>query len=95
MYMGRIVETGDAEAIFNRPAHPYTEALVRGVPQPDPDLRRTMPPLRGEVPSLMNRPRGCDFAARCPFAQDECGRVKPTQTVRADGRALACHFPLS
>ena len=95
MYMGRIVETGEAEAIFNHPAHPYTEALVRGVPQPDPDLRRDAPPLRGEVPSLMNRPRGCDFAARCPFAMDECRQVKPSQMTRADGRTLVCHFPLS
>ncbi|MCE8547911.1 ABC transporter ATP-binding protein [Ruegeria pomeroyi] len=94
MYMGRIVETGEAEAIFNQPGHPYTEALVRGVPQPDPDQRRTAPPLRGEVPSLMNRPRGCDFAARCPFAKDECRQIKPSQSTRADGRVIACHFPL-
>ena len=95
MYMGRIVETGDADAIFRGPAHPYSQALVSGVPQPDPDLRQITPPLRGEVPSLMNRPKGCEFAARCPVAQELCRQKKPPIATRADGRVLACHFPLT
>jgi len=94
MYMGRVVEQGDAEAIFARPAHPYTHALVSGVPQPDPDHRSSAPPLRGEVPSLLNRPPGCEFASRCPFAQDKCAKVKPGQTALPDGRTHACHFPM-
>lgn len=94
MYMGRIVEQGDAEAIFARPAHPYTHALVSGVPQPDPDLRSTVAPLRGEVPSLLNRPAGCEFASRCPFAKDKCKTIKPAQSMAPDGRTYACHFPL-
>ena len=94
MYMGRIVEQGDAEAIFARPAHPYTHALVSGVPQPDPDLRSTVAPLRGEVPSLLNRPAGCEFASRCPFAKDRCRTIKPAQSLAPGGRTYTCHFPL-
>ena len=95
MYMGRIVETGPAEDVFVRPAHPYTEALVRGVPQPDPDLKRKEPPLRGEIPSLLNRPAGCEFASRCPFAKDLCRTAKPLHSALPGGRVLACHFPLA
>ncbi|RBI87130.1 peptide ABC transporter ATP-binding protein [Rhodosalinus halophilus] len=94
MYLGRIVEQGDAEEIFAQPAHPYTEALVRGVPQPDPDRRRTHVSISGEVPSLMNRPKGCDFVARCPYAQERCRIEKPEHRVQPDGRVHACHFPL-
>ncbi|WP_371055118.1 dipeptide ABC transporter ATP-binding protein [Rhodosalinus sp. K401] len=94
MYLGRIVEQGDAEAIFAEPAHPYTEALVRGVPQPDPDRRRTHVSISGEVPSLVNRPTGCDFVGRCPYAQERCRIEKPRHRVQEDGRVHACHFPL-
>jgi oligopeptide/dipeptide ABC transporter ATP-binding protein len=94
MYLGRIVEQGDAEEIFAQPAHPYTEALVRGVPQPDPDRRRTHVSISGEVPSLMNRPKGCDFVGRCPYAQERCRIEKPEHRVQPDGRVHACHFPL-
>jgi len=94
MYMGRIVEQGDADAIFARPAHPYTHALVSGVPQPDPDLRSTAAPLRGEVPSLLNRPAGCEFASRCPFAKDRCRTIKPATSLAPGGRTYTCHFPL-
>jgi oligopeptide/dipeptide ABC transporter ATP-binding protein len=94
MYLGRIVEQGDAEAIFAEPAHPYTEALVRGVPQPDPDRRRTHVSISGEVPSLMNRTAGCDFVGRCPHARARCRVEKPRHVVQPDGRVHACHFPL-
>ncbi len=94
MYLGRIVEQGPSESIFRNPAHPYTEALVRGVPQPDPDRRRSGPAITGEVPSLLRRPPGCDFHTRCPYAQAICRREAPPQTERGDGRRFACHFPL-
>ncbi|MFQ5549514.1 MAG: dipeptide ABC transporter ATP-binding protein [Woeseia sp.] len=94
MYMGRIVEQGDAEEIFNQPAHPYTEALVRGVPQPDPDKRRTHVSISGEVPSLLHRPEGCEFVNRCPYAGDQCAVEKPAHVTDPDGRIYACHFPL-
>lgn len=94
MYLGRIVEQGDAEEIFNKPAHPYTRALVEGIPRPDPDRRRTHVSISGEVPSLMNRPKGCDFATRCPCVQDRCRREKPQHQTMDDGREHACFFPL-
>ncbi len=95
MYLGRIVEDGPAAKVFARPAHPYTRALVEGVPQPDPDRRR--PPtavIEGEVPSLLRRPKGCDFAARCPLAQDACHAAKPRHTHIAPDHRHACLFPL-
>jgi len=94
MYLGRIVEQGDAQDIFNNPAHPYTRALVEGIPKPDPDRRRTHVSISGEVPSLMNRPKGCDFATRCPCVRDQCRQQKPKHRTMADGREHACLFPL-
>lgn len=94
MYLGRIVEQGDSEAIFNSPAHPYTEALVMGVPQPDPDRRRVHVSISGEVPSLMNRPTGCDFHTRCLYAQERCRSEAPTPVPQPSGRSVSCHFPL-
>ena len=95
MYLGRLVERGDCAAIFDRPAHPYTEALVRGVPQPDPDKRRTLLSIEGEVPSLTNRPSGCEFHTRCKYATELCRAQPPGETVLSDGRIVTCHYPLS
>ncbi|HUS55114.1 MAG TPA: ABC transporter ATP-binding protein [Thermohalobaculum sp.] len=94
MYLGRLVERGDCEMIFERPAHPYTEALVRGVPQPDPNKRRTLLSIEGEVPSLTNRPSGCEFHTRCKYATDLCKAEPPGETVMSDGRIVTCHHPL-
>ncbi|TMV12715.1 ABC transporter ATP-binding protein [Arenibacterium halophilum] len=95
MYLGRIVEDGPAAEVFAKPAHPYTRALVEGVPQPDPDRRR--PPsaaIEGEVPSLLRRPKGCDFATRCPLARDACRVEKPEHRQLTPDRRHACLFPL-
>jgi oligopeptide/dipeptide ABC transporter ATP-binding protein len=94
MYLGRIVEQGESEDIFRNPAHPYTEALVRGVPQPDPDRRREHVAITGEVPSLLNRPSGCDFHTRCRYARPRCEIEVPLVTERISGRRFTCHFPL-
>ncbi len=94
MYLGRIVEQGDGEAIFTNPAHPYTEALVHGIPQPDPDKRRELVSIEGEVPSLTNRPTGCEFHTRCKYAQDRCRVERPLERQLSDGRSVQCHFPL-
>ena len=94
MYLGRLVERGDCETIFERPAHPYTEALVRGVPQPDPDKRRTLLSIAGEVPSVTNRPPGCEFHPRCKYATQRCKAERPEETTLSDGRIVTCHFPL-
>jgi len=95
MYLGRLVERGDCDLIFENPAHPYTEALVRGVPQPDPGKRRTLVSIEGEVPSLASRPSGCEFHTRCKYATDECKTVPPVETTLADGRVVLCHHPLT
>ena len=93
MYLGRLVERGECETIFERPAHPYTEALVRGVPQPDPDRRRTLLSIAGEVPSVTNRPPGCEFHPRCKYATDRCKAERPGETTLEDGRVVTCHHP--
>jgi oligopeptide/dipeptide ABC transporter ATP-binding protein len=95
MYLGRIVEQGETEAIFARPAHPYTHALVNGIPQPDPDRRRADVAITGEVPSLLRRPAGCDFHTRCPHAQDRCRSDSPAARDLTPERQAACHFPLT
>ncbi len=94
MYLGRIVEYGDSEKIFAQPAHPYTEALVNGIPRPDPDRRRTLVSIEGEVPSLARRPPGCEFHPRCPYAQERCRIEEPLDRALSDGRTIRCHFPL-
>ena len=94
MYLGRLVERGACEPIFERPAHPYTEALVRGVPQPDPDKRRTLLSIAGEVPSVTNRPEGCEFHPRCKYATDLCKAQRPEERTLRDGRVVTCHHPL-
>jgi len=94
MYLSRIVEQGDCDEIFANPAHPYTEALVRGIPQPDPDKRRDLLSIEGEVPGLSNRPPGCEFHTRCKYVQDKCRIQRPLPQTLSDGRSVQCHFPL-
>ncbi|MCX7380364.1 MAG: ABC transporter ATP-binding protein [Alphaproteobacteria bacterium] len=94
MYLGRIVEQGPTRAIFRRPAHPYTAGLIAAVPQPDPDIKRDAPPLEGEIPSLRQRPTGCEFHTRCRFATDMCRSVAPDYRLIAPDRGVRCHFPL-
>jgi oligopeptide/dipeptide ABC transporter ATP-binding protein len=94
MYMGRFVEQGATATIFARPAHPYTEALLTATPVPDPDRRRPPPALRGEVPSLLQRPTGCEFHTRCPYAQERCRIERPLPQLRPPGQTVRCHFPL-
>ena len=95
MYLGRLVERGKCEVIFERPAHPYTEALVRGVPQPDPDKRRTLLSIAGEVPSVTNRPSGCEFHPRCKYATARCKAEPPDERTLRDGRVVMCHYPVT
>jgi oligopeptide/dipeptide ABC transporter ATP-binding protein len=95
MYLGRIVEYGNCDRVFARPAHPYTEALVKGIPRPDPEKRRSLVSIEGEVPSLARRPPGCEFHPRCPYAQDRCRTEEPLDRPLGDGRIIRCHFPLT
>jgi oligopeptide/dipeptide ABC transporter ATP-binding protein len=77
MYLGRIVEKGPVDAIFQNPAHPYTRVLLAAIPLPDPRRRRDVVPVRGETPSPISPPPGCPFHPRCPFAIDACREVVP------------------
>jgi peptide/nickel transport system ATP-binding protein/oligopeptide transport system ATP-binding protein len=77
MYLGKIVEIGDADEIFDRPAHPYTRALIEAIPVPDPAVQRRSVPVRGEAPSPIAPPSGCAFHPRCPFAVEACRSVTP------------------
>ena len=95
MYLGRIVEQGGSERIFARPAHPYTKALLDGIPQPDPDRRRETVSIEGEIPSLEKRPGGCEFHPRCPYAQARCREEAPEQRRVEAGHSVRCHFPLA
>ena len=81
MYLGRIVETGPTERVFDTPMHPYTEALMSAAPTLDPSTRRTRIILEGEVPSPLNPPSGCRFRTRCVHATDECAQSSPPVAV--------------
>lgn len=94
MYLGKIVEQGESSAIFARPSHPYTRALLSAVLIPDPEIeaRRPRISLIGEVPSALNPPSGCRFHPRCPFAKPICVETEPP-LQRSDRETLvACHF---
>ena len=77
MYLGKIVEVGPVESIFERPAHPYTRALIEAIPVPDPRQRHEAVPLEGEAPSPVSPPSGCPFHPRCPFAIPACSETIP------------------
>ena len=96
MYLGKIVEIGDAESVFRHSAHPYTQALLDAVPVPDPVLARQRHGLRvtGELPSSVNPPSGCRFRTRCPRAQELCAEVEPELRDFGPTQKAACHFPL-
>ncbi|WP_432284915.1 ABC transporter ATP-binding protein [Aminobacter sp. BA135] len=98
MYLGRFIEVGTTQSIFHQPSHPYTEALLAANPEPDPDAVLNRIELKGEMPSVMNRPSGCEFHTRCRYAQDNiCGRVAPQSSVSLQDpeHSFRCHFPLS
>ena len=91
MYLGKIVEYADKDDLFERPTHPYTEALLSVIPAPDPDMKRDRIILPGDVPSPANPPPGCRFHTRCPMAKDICAVEDPPLTDRGNGHFVACH----
>jgi oligopeptide/dipeptide ABC transporter ATP-binding protein len=91
MYLGRFVESGPTEALFRRPRHPYTQALLAAVPVPEPGGRARRIVLAGDVPSPLAPPPGCHFHTRCPHAIARCSAEVPAPEPTPDGGAVACH----
>ena len=92
MYLGRIVETADADELSDSPIHPYTQSLLSAVPIPDPKIAKSSQRiiLEGDVPSPLNMPSGCAFRTRCRFATEQCARECPSLTDRGNGHLVAC-----
>lgn len=93
MYLGEIVELADTDALFEKPLHPYTDALIQAVPIPDPKSKTTKIILPREVPSPINPPSACRFHPRCPRAQKICSEKKPVFEELKSNHLVACHFP--
>lgn len=94
MYLGRLMEVGPTEEMFSRPKHPYTEALLAAVPQPDPrgNRARKHVTLKGEIADAMNIPSGCPFHPRCPYADAKCKAEVPALRPIEGGRQVRCHY---
>jgi len=92
MYLGKIVEMGSADLVAREPLHPYTQALIRAVPVPDPTSTRIEVVISGEIPSPVNVPLGCRFHTRCPSAMEICTQKEPELMNVGKGRVVACHL---
>ena len=94
MYLGRIVEVGTAEDVYESPVHPYTQALLAAIPIPDPAIQRSRKRLvlEGDMPDPAHPPRGCAFVSRCPFAMAICQDVEPVLESRGGSSLAACHL---
>ena len=94
MYLGKIVELGPVNSIAENTKHPYTEALLSAVPNPDPHIKKRRQVLAGEPPSPINPPPGCRFHPRCPRAQEKCMQEEPVLELIGKDHLVACFYPL-
>jgi len=92
MYLGRLVEIGASIQITSAPRHPYTQTLIRAIPEPTPSKREVEVNLKGETDQITVRPTGCVFRLRCPLAQEICASVEPQLRVIAENQEVACHL---
>jgi peptide/nickel transport system ATP-binding protein len=92
MYVGRIVEIAPTERLYQKPKHPYTEALLASIPKPDPKRNKRRVAITGEIPNPANPPSGCHFHPRCPYAQPICSQEAPPLREITPGQFAACHF---
>ncbi|MGE6754157.1 ABC transporter ATP-binding protein [Rossellomorea sp. NPDC071047] len=92
MYLGKMVELSNSELLYEKPLHPYTQALLSAVPVPDPDFKRETILLQGDIPSPSNPPSGCTFHTRCPHATDICKQKVPEFKEHQPGHYVACHL---
>lgn len=92
MYLGKMVELGGSESLYDKPLHPYTQALLSAVPVPDPNFEREQVIITGDIPSPSNPPSGCTFHTRCPFKMDVCTQVVPKFQEIEPGHSVACHL---
>ena len=91
MYLGQMVEYASSSALFRRPMHPYTEALLSAVPVADPEVKNTRIPLKGEIPNPANAPSGCFFHTRCRYCQEKCEKERTALRELEPGHFTACH----
>src|SRR5690606_36749346 len=92
MYLGQMAELADTEDLYEKPLHPYTQALLSAVPVPDPEFVREEVVIKGDVPSPANPPSGCRFHTRCPFKMDICSQEIPRLAEVEPGHSVACHL---
>ncbi|MED4036957.1 oligopeptide/dipeptide ABC transporter ATP-binding protein [Niallia taxi] len=92
MYLGNLVEIANKEGMYTTPLHPYTQALISAIPEPDPRKKKRRIILEGDVPSPINPPSGCPFHPRCPFAKTECKEIKPVLKEVKPLHKVACHL---
>jgi peptide/nickel transport system ATP-binding protein len=96
MYLGKLCEVAGADDLYRYPTHPYTNALLASIPEPDPDVRPSTngAGLAGEIPSPVSPPSGCRFRTRCPRAQERCAEEEPVMRQMRPDHFVACHFPV-
>ena len=92
MYLGKMVEVAVSEKLYDKPLHPYTQALLSAVPVPDPNFVREQILIKGDIPSPSNPPSGCTFHTRCPFKMDVCTKIVPKLVEVEPGHSVACHL---